>query len=155
MEQYHKAWLAAHPERDEAWLKERLKDGFHVHHVDGDHSNNEAGNLILVDGVDHLHLHNGRLVDGIKNWRRLVSKKGREAQARNRREPAKRVRMYTRKKVKFDPKPSEMTDEMRNTARAILDAGGNLNQAIAAVADRTTMSWRDLQKAIRREIIAA
>ena len=56
---YHHAWLGAHPERDEAWLRERLKDGFDVHHLDGDHENNDPLNLVLIDGADHLMLHNG------------------------------------------------------------------------------------------------
>lgn len=39
------------------WLRERLKDGFHVHHIDGDHTNDAPKNLVLIDGVDHMRLH--------------------------------------------------------------------------------------------------
>lgn len=57
MEEYHKVWLEAHPERTEEWLQARLKDGFNIHHMDGDHSNNIPANLVLIDGEDHLRLH--------------------------------------------------------------------------------------------------
>lgn len=54
---YHLAWLAGHPERDLAWLRDRLADGFHVHHVDGNHCNEAPENLVLIDGADHMRLH--------------------------------------------------------------------------------------------------
>ncbi|TQE92931.1 MAG: hypothetical protein FKY71_18690 [Spiribacter salinus] len=54
---YHHAWLSAHPNRTEEWLKERLEDGFHVHHADGDPNNNDSSNLILIEGADHMRLH--------------------------------------------------------------------------------------------------
>lgn len=57
MEAYHRVWLAAHPERTESWLLDRLKDGFDIHHIDGDHSNNTVGNLVLIECSDHLMLH--------------------------------------------------------------------------------------------------
>lgn len=62
MREYHKIWLAAHPGRTEEWLKERIRDGFHVHHIDGDHENNDPANLVLIDGVDHGMIH-GRKID--------------------------------------------------------------------------------------------
>lgn len=34
-----------------------LKEGFDVHHIDGDHSNDHPGNLALIEAVDHLRLH--------------------------------------------------------------------------------------------------
>jgi len=60
MNSYHYAWLSVHPHRTEEWLADRLKDGFDVHHMDGDHSNDDPLNLILIDGADHMMLHNGK-----------------------------------------------------------------------------------------------
>lgn len=57
---HHLAWLSVHPERSQEWLSERLRDGFDVHHLDGDHSNNDPSNLVLIDAGDHLMLHNGK-----------------------------------------------------------------------------------------------
>ena len=61
-EAYHQRWLADHPHRTEAWLRERLRDGFDIHHIDGDHQNNDPKNLVLIECQDHFRLHgNGRL----------------------------------------------------------------------------------------------
>jgi hypothetical protein len=57
MQPYHKAWLSVHPERTEQWLSERMADGFDVHHIDGDHENNETSNLVLIECGDHFMLH--------------------------------------------------------------------------------------------------
>ena len=57
MEAYHFAWLAAHPDRSEDWLKARLYEGFDIHHMDGDHENNEIDNLVLIEHLDHMRLH--------------------------------------------------------------------------------------------------
>ncbi len=57
LEPYHYVWLGSHPDRTEAWLRERLADGFHVHHVNGNHEDNDPDNLALMEGVDHLRLH--------------------------------------------------------------------------------------------------
>lgn len=54
---HQKAWLEHHPDRTAEWLKQRLRDGFHVHHIDGNAGNNESRNLALVEGKDHMHLH--------------------------------------------------------------------------------------------------
>lgn len=59
MEIYHHVWLTAHPHRTEQWLAEKLAEGFDIHHLDGDHSNNDPLNLVLIDGGDHMMLHNG------------------------------------------------------------------------------------------------
>ena len=56
---HHAAWLSAHPERSAEWLAERVAEGFHVHHVDGDHDNNDQLNLVLIESGDHMMLHNG------------------------------------------------------------------------------------------------
>lgn len=55
--EHHKAWLSVNPHRSEAWLSRKLAEGFHVHHIDCDPSNNDPDNLLLLDGVDHLRLH--------------------------------------------------------------------------------------------------
>lgn len=57
MKAYHRAWLDAHPERSVEWLKRMLREGFQVHHVDGDHGNNHPANLVLIECVDHMRLH--------------------------------------------------------------------------------------------------
>lgn len=54
---HHQAWLEAHPHRTVEWLKARFKDGFDVHHVDGDRENNSAANLVLIEHTDHMALH--------------------------------------------------------------------------------------------------
>ena len=59
MEIYHKVWLEAHPHRTEEWLADKLKDGFDIHHTDGDHDNNDPKNLMLVEAQDHMLVHTG------------------------------------------------------------------------------------------------
>lgn len=57
MKSYHLVWLQKHPVRTAEWMADKLKDGFHIHHLDGDHGNDHPDNLILIEGVDHLALH--------------------------------------------------------------------------------------------------
>jgi hypothetical protein len=54
---HQQTWLDAHPHRTEQWLRERLRDGFDVHHADGDRNNNSPTNLVLIDCQDHMTLH--------------------------------------------------------------------------------------------------
>lgn len=55
---YHLAWLSAHPARSAEWLSAMLADGFDVHHIDGDHSNDATTNLALIETQDHaLNIH--------------------------------------------------------------------------------------------------
>ncbi len=61
LQSYHFAWLGAHQDRTQEWLEERLKDGFHIHHLDGNHDNDDPGNLVLIEGGDHFRLHGGRI----------------------------------------------------------------------------------------------
>jgi len=35
---YHHVWLAQHPERSETWLKEKMREGFDIHHIDGSYA---------------------------------------------------------------------------------------------------------------------
>ena len=60
MQDYHYVWLVAHPHRTENWLRDRLRDGFDIHHVDGNKANNIAANLALIEHTDHMALHGGR-----------------------------------------------------------------------------------------------
>lgn len=57
MQEHHKVWLKAHPNRSKEWFKERLKDGFDIHHMDGNHENNDPLNLVLIEHEDHNRLH--------------------------------------------------------------------------------------------------
>lgn len=54
---HHRAWLSAHSWIAWEWLDAKLEEGFEVHHVDGDHSNNDPQNLVLVYNSDHKLLH--------------------------------------------------------------------------------------------------
>lgn len=54
---YHLAWLSAHPNRTEEWLRQMLAQGFQVHHMDGDGDNHCPTNLVLIAGPDHFGLH--------------------------------------------------------------------------------------------------
>lgn len=83
---YHLVWLSAHPQRSAEWLKAHIADGFQVHHVNGDHTNESPDNLVLIDGNDHLAIVHAkpalrvhRLVDhsrkGGKNSRKYMTKK--------------------------------------------------------------------------------
>lgn len=60
LQSYHYAWLSDHPNRSEEWLKRMMAEGFHIHHIDGDHANDDPMNLVLIDGADHFLLHNGK-----------------------------------------------------------------------------------------------
>jgi len=61
MPEHHQKWLEQHPERSAEWLRERLRDGFDVHHLDGDHGNNTPDNLVLIEHGDHMRLHGLKL----------------------------------------------------------------------------------------------
>lgn len=75
LEIYHHIWLECHPHRSENWLIERLKDGFDIHHLDGNHDNNDPKNLALIEHTDHMMIHGmsglGRLTYRKKPWQRL------------------------------------------------------------------------------------
>lgn len=59
LKEYHRVWLASRPHRSEEWLLSRMKDGFDIHHLDGNHENNDSQNLCLIEHTDHMMLHNG------------------------------------------------------------------------------------------------
>lgn len=57
LDAHRQAWLDAHPDRDEEWLRQMAREGFDVHHLDGDHGNNDPDNLVLIEHLDHMMLH--------------------------------------------------------------------------------------------------
>jgi len=57
VKRYHLAWLKAHPNRSKEWLSKALVEGFDIHHMDGNHSNDEPDNLVLIESLDHFNLH--------------------------------------------------------------------------------------------------
>lgn len=60
MKPHHRAWLDAHPHRTAEWLAFRIAEGFDVHHLDGEHDNNNPENLVLIEHTDHMMVHGGR-----------------------------------------------------------------------------------------------
>jgi hypothetical protein len=58
----HKVWLSSHPARTAEWLADRVRDGFEVHHIDGDGENNAPENLVLIERADHQMLHSNRML---------------------------------------------------------------------------------------------
>ena len=65
-----------------------LANGFHIHHVDGDHSNNNPTNLVLMEGVDHTLLHGHDIRLGAKDSLRQISDRARYDRAKR---PLKRL----------------------------------------------------------------
>jgi hypothetical protein len=147
METYHYAWLTAHPDRTRAWLKARLRDGFHVHHVDGNHQNDAPKNLVLMEGVDHLRLHGHRLTDGIAQWRIRSSKRAKEAKAARAAIKAEAVARIVPKR-----KP-QLTPMMIDIVRQCLDGGGSVANAASELGDHSDLSWKQRQSAIKREVL--
>jgi hypothetical protein len=45
---------------------DKLCDGFDVHHLDGDRTNNDPLNLVLIEHGDHMMLHGGRRLGRIR-----------------------------------------------------------------------------------------
>lgn len=74
MKPHHKSWLEAHPDRHIQWFEERLNDGFEVHHLDGNHQNDEPLNLVLIEAVDHRRLHGCRM-KRFPNHSSIIAKK--------------------------------------------------------------------------------
>jgi hypothetical protein len=84
---HHKAWLEAHPERTARWLREMLRDGFSIHHLDGNHGNNDPDNLVLIENTDHALIHNGFRPDPAT---RQVKKAGWRCPLSNQQRPKRR-----------------------------------------------------------------
>lgn len=83
---HHKVWLNAHPHRTPAWFRERVKEGFDVHHLDGDSENNDPANLVLIEHTDHMRIHGcqtlGRLSPRRKKANAVAAKVGKETEDR-------------------------------------------------------------------------
>jgi len=110
LESYHHAWLSRHPERSREWLVERLAEGFHVHHADGNHGNDAPKNLILVEGLDHMMILHGLKVASIifgERSRLMNDLRHKKVSPAKRRMIAKRAARIRWKRVK------------RNTDRAL------------------------------------
>ena len=78
--QYHDIWLASHPGRSLEWLNAMFKEGFEIHHVDGDYNNNHSDNLVLIEAGDHQRLHG---MFGLRNgaFKARLSERGKKAAA--------------------------------------------------------------------------
>ena len=65
------------------WLVERgpIPEGYHVHHVDGDYSNNTIDNLALLLAHDHESLHNENVSEEIKEMRKQALRDNRDKAA--------------------------------------------------------------------------
>jgi hypothetical protein len=86
MLEYHVAWLSAHRHRSAKWLLRRLAEGFDIHHLDGDHENNDPDNLVLIEHSDHMRLHGGRMVGRLDRAGKVL---GVSERVRKRKEPSK------------------------------------------------------------------
>ena len=56
MKSHHVAWLEASPSGSRV-ARRPVKDGFDIHHMDGDHDKNDPANLVLIEHADHMMLH--------------------------------------------------------------------------------------------------
>lgn len=74
MKSYHYAWLSAHPTWTVDCLRAALRAGFDVHHLDGDPTNNDPGNLVLIENADHKMLHGGSRLNRIGRMPREQSR---------------------------------------------------------------------------------
>ena len=54
---HHLAWLEKHGHTIEE-LNHFHSLGFHIHHINGNHNDNDHENLVLIHGDDHMRLHN-------------------------------------------------------------------------------------------------
>lgn len=60
MEEYHYNWIEKH-NKTEDWLRNASANGFDIHHIDGDYTNSNPENLILIYCGDHAQLHDAPL----------------------------------------------------------------------------------------------
>jgi len=97
---YHRAWLALHSNRDEAWLREKLREGFDVHHLDGDKANEAPENLVLIEHLDHMRLHGSTMTIG-RLAVIVTKKKIKRARLKDiEKETIKEYQVVTKKKIK-------------------------------------------------------
>lgn len=97
---HHVAWLSNHPNRSVEWFKEMLRHGFDVHHVDGNHSNNDPDNLVLIEHRDHMRLHGADTGNDMRL--RQISRKGKKnaRKSRTARVADRVLKEYERTKAK-------------------------------------------------------
>lgn len=95
-EPHHLAWLEGHPHRSPEWLASQLRDGFDVHHLDGDHANNDPRNLVLIEHTDHMAIHGGWMLGRLEK-RPTVPKGGKHR--RKRKIDIKKVEAAVRQRV--------------------------------------------------------
>ena len=60
MTSYRNVWVS-HYGKD-------IPDGFHIHHIDGDHNNNSIENLLACSPEDHANLHEEMGQHACSNW---------------------------------------------------------------------------------------
>lgn len=60
MNEYHRAYLSKGTMTEEFFL-EALANGFDIHHVDGDHNNNDPDNLVMIYKADHFTMHGAKV----------------------------------------------------------------------------------------------
>ena len=56
--EYRKVWCDKHG-LSEDFAKECAAVGFEIHHVDGNRSNNDPSNLVMIYRGDHIYIHGG------------------------------------------------------------------------------------------------
>lgn len=61
MTRSHRIWLKTHPTRSKDWLAARVRDGFDIHHANGNHFDDSPNNLVLIECDDHQKLHGMKL----------------------------------------------------------------------------------------------
>ncbi len=130
LQPYHRVWLSCHPGRTEQWLKERLADGFHIHHADGDHSNDDPNNLIMIEGIDHMLIVHGHKVAGVFTSERAreMSKKRWSVMT-----PAQRKRL-ARKAGRASGKARRKRASAEGALLASVEQAASVNAAKTAIA---------------------
>lgn len=58
MKEYQLNWLKESGKSIE-WLRSAFENGFDIHHLDGNHNNNNPNNLVLIYTRDHMMIHTG------------------------------------------------------------------------------------------------
>jgi hypothetical protein len=95
-----------------------LRQGFDIHHIDGDHSNDTPGNLVFIEHTDHMFLHSGGVTLGRMKPRIKLSKEEKrlqriKEQARTIRklnllEPPNAIEGYTNNVVTLKPETNKL-----------------------------------------------
>jgi hypothetical protein len=78
----HRIWLKTHPTRSKEWLAAQVREGFDIHHANGDHSDDCPDNLVLIECDDHQKLHGMKLDRRASSTAIRKAKRERERQAK-------------------------------------------------------------------------